>query len=191
MVTTLNFNLIKTKLPDCYEIVPEKFTDERGSLIKLFHGRSFFEKGLRTDFAEEYVSVSDKNVLRGLHFQIPPMEHIKMVSCISGEVFDVVVDLRIGSPTYGEFESFTLSQEKGNMVYIPQGFAHGFFVKKHPAIIICKATTVYSPLHDKGIHWASLDIPWPNKTPIVSKKDNSLPDIKLFKSPFYYQKNNI
>ncbi|KML36108.1 dTDP-4-dehydrorhamnose 3,5-epimerase [Cytobacillus firmus] len=186
MVKYLKFNLINSSLPGCYEIVPEKFVDERGSLIKLFHDESFHEKGLQTNFAEEYFSVSNKNVLRGLHFQVPPKDHIKLVSSISGEIFDVVVDLRIGSPSYGEYEIFTLSGEKGNMVYIPQGLAHGFYVKKYPAIINCKTTTIFSPKYDRGIHWSSLNIPWPNKTPIVSKKDNNLPDFKQFESPFYY-----
>ncbi|QNF28474.1 dTDP-4-dehydrorhamnose 3,5-epimerase [Metabacillus elymi] len=182
----MNFNIKKTKLPGCFEIIPDKFEDKRGTLIKVFHKDIFLEKHLEVEFAEEYYSISDKDVLRGLHFQLPPKDQVKLVSCISGEVFDVVVDLRLGSPTYGVFETFHLSAKKASMVYIPKGLAHGFYVCKEPAIMLCKTSTVFSPEYDHGIHWSSLDIPWPNKTPKISEKDSKLPIFNQFNSPFHF-----
>src|SRR6476620_12581690 len=105
-----------TKLIDCYEIFPHPFIDERGKFIKTFHYNSFKENQLETNFVEQYYSVSHQGVLRGLHFQTPPKQHVKLVNCLLGEVLDAVVDLRIGSPTYGQFELFYLSADRNNMI---------------------------------------------------------------------------
>ena len=126
----MKLQLNPSKIPGCYEIQPAVFKDERGHFVKVFHEDTFKRHHLETDFTEEYYSVSLKNVLRGLHFQLPPKDHTKMVYCVEGEVIDVVVDLRIGSPTYGEFELFQLSAEKANIIYIPPGLAHGFWVNE-------------------------------------------------------------
>ncbi|MFZ3171874.1 MAG: dTDP-4-dehydrorhamnose 3,5-epimerase [Carboxydocellales bacterium] len=176
----------QTKIPGCYEINPVVFQDERGVFVKTFHQDIYSNYKLETHFAEEYYSFSHHGVLRGLHFQIPPKDHTKLVYCVTGEVMDVVVDLRIGSPTFGEFEIFRISANKGNMLYIPSGLAHGFYVESENAILIYKVTTVYSQEHDTGIHWSSIGIPWPNKDPIISKRDNEFLALANFASPFQF-----
>ena len=180
--------LKETKIPGCYEIEPLIFRDERGSFIKTFHQNVFSENDLVNNFAEEYYSVSYKNVLRGLHFQTPPMDHTKVVYCVSGEVMDVVVDLRKGSPTYGEFETFNLNSTIGNIIYIPAGLAHGFYVLSDIAILMYKVTTIYSPNNDSGILWDSAGITWPTFNPLVSKRDSEFVPLLKFDTPFIYKK---
>jgi dTDP-4-dehydrorhamnose 3,5-epimerase len=177
---------IETKIPGCYEFQLNVFKDERGSFVKTFHQDIFSSYQLETNFAEEYYSVSHRNVLRGLHFQLPPQEHTKIAYCVQGQVLDVVVDLRVGSPTYGKFETFDLSAEKANLIYIPPGLAHGFYVISEMAIMMYKVSTVYSSEHDRGILWNSAGIPWPSTNPIVSKRDSSFATLSDFNSPFVY-----
>lgn len=183
----MKINLKPSKILGCFEIIPETFKDERGTFVKTFHESVFKENRLEINYPEEYYSFSHKRVLRGLHFQLPPMDHIKLVYCVLGKVFDVVVDLRVGSPTYGQFETFELSSEKANMIYIPKGLAHGFYVLSESAIMVYRVTTVYSPEHDTGILWNSVGIPWPDEKPIISKRDSEFKPFKDFKSPFIYQ----
>lgn len=175
-----------TTIKGCYEITPRIQQDQRGFFVKTFHKDIFASQKLVTEFTEEYYSVSHKGVLRGLHFQTPPADHIKMVYCVLGEVMDVVVDLRIGSPTYGQYASFELTAKKANMIYIPKGLAHGFYVTSEQAILMYKVTTVYSPEHDTGIRWNSVGIPWPDTAPIISRRDNSFGEFADFISPFRY-----
>ncbi|MFB4168639.1 dTDP-4-dehydrorhamnose 3,5-epimerase [Virgibacillus sp. JSM 102003] len=177
----------KTMLTDCYEIVPRVFTDKRGTFVKTFHHDSFVSNQLETQFTEQYYSFSHQGVLRGLHFQNPPMHHVKLVYCIMGEVLDAVVDLRNGSPTYGQNQLFKLSAEKKNLIYIPAGMAHGFYVTSENAVVVCNLSTVYSPEYDSGIRWDSLGILWPDQTPILSQKDKELPLFTEFSSPFRYE----
>jgi len=178
--------VIETKLPGCYELEPNVFKDERGLFVKTFHEEIFKERGLATEFAEEYYSFSHKGVLRGLHFQTPPMDHAKMVYCVSGKVKDVVLDLRVGSPTYGKYELFDLNSDKCNIIYIPTGMAHGFYVDSESALLMYKVTTIYSPENDSGILWSSAGIPWGDDTPIISNRDAGFPSLADFKSPFRY-----
>jgi len=180
----------KTRIPDCYEIVPTIFRDERGTFVKTLHEETFREKKLETHFVEEYYSVSFKRVLRGLHFQIPPKDCEKLVYCVSGSVLDVVVDLRIGSPEYGKFEVFELNSKKANIIYVPTGLAHGFYVLSENAILIYKTTALYSPQHDSGIRWNSVNIPWVDKNPIVSERDQGFVALGDFHSPFKFEKSN-
>ena len=175
---------IHTPLNGCIEIKPRIFQDSRGKLIKTFHSDTFKAEGLETDFKETYYSVSKKGVLRGLHFQVPPDDHVKCVTCLSGRIFDAVVDLRKDSPTFGKSYSLILDSEKGNMLYIPKGFAHGFYVLSESAIFLNRTTTVFSPECDAGIKWDSCDIQWPDFDPILSVKDVAMPEFKNFISPF-------
>lgn len=175
-----------TTIPECYEITPKVFQDARGKFIKTFHQHIFEDHQLDTNFSEEYYSVSCQNVLRGLHFQLPPMDHTKIVYCVLGEVIDVIVDLRVGSPTYGKYEMFELSADKANMIYIPNGLAHGFYVISQTAILIYKVSTVYDSELDAGIHWNSAGIPWPFQSPITSGRDEQLQSFSDFESPFIY-----
>lgn len=181
---------VEAAIPGCYEITPQIFEDERGLFIKTFHKGFFAERGLNTQFDEEFYSVSRKGVLRGLHFQIPPHDLTKLVYCVSGEVLDIVVDLRVGSPTYGEFATFELSATKANLLYIPAGLAHGFYSLKDNTVMMYKCSTVYSPEHDTGILWDSVGIPWLDNSPIVSKRDNSFVRFADFMSPFIFSKES-
>jgi len=181
------FELKHSKLAGCCELQPKAFDDARGRFVKVFHEQAFTAQGLETHFAEEYYSVSHKNVIRGMHFQLPPMDHVKMVYCIQGEVMDVVIDLRVGSPTYGQHAVFELSPAKTNSIYIPKGMAHGFCARSDQAIMVYKVSTTYSPEHDAGILWDSLGIAWPTKEAILSARDQGFPALAQFESPFRYE----
>jgi dTDP-4-dehydrorhamnose 3,5-epimerase len=176
----------KTSIPDCYEIFPNVYNDKRGNFVKTFHQNYYEENNLVSHFAEEYYSFSYQGVLRGLHFQLPPHDHIKLVYCLLGEVMDVVLDLRVGSPKYGQYEIFDLNYQKANMIYVPSGLAHGYYVTSQSTIVMYKVTTVFSPKNDSGILWNSLGIPWPNSNPIISDRDQGLIDFNKFSSPFIF-----
>ena len=180
------FNLRSTAIPGCYEIQPRVLDDARGRFVKVFQRNAFAEYGLEVDFAEEYYSVSRKGVIRGMHFQNPPMDHVKIVYCVQGEVFDVVVDLRRESPSYGKAVTLNLSADKGNYVYIPKGLAHGFCAISESATLVYKVATEYSPAHDSGILWSSIGIAWPSQSPVLSDRDRRFIPISDFKSPFVY-----
>lgn len=174
------------RIPGCYEISPKVIGDKRGRFVKIFHRDLFAEHGLSLDLAEEYYSESVRGVLRGLHFQTPPMDHVKLVYCIVGEAFDAVVDLRAGSPTYGQFATFHLTAQRGNAVYAPPGLAHGFCVTSEQAVLVYKVSSVHAPLHDAGILWNSAGIPWPAEQPIISERDLTFPTLKQYQTPFVY-----
>lgn len=180
------FSLNKTSINGCWEIQPRVLEDSRGSFVKVFNKGAFSDLGLETEFYEEYYSHSHKDVIRGLHFQTPPADHVKIVYCLQGAVFDVVLDLRNGSPTYGKFETFKLNAESGNFLYIPKGLAHGFCATSDSATLVYKVSSGYAPEHDHGILWSSLDIQWPSSSPIVSSRDASFLPMSKFASPFYY-----
>jgi dTDP-4-dehydrorhamnose 3,5-epimerase len=122
-----------------------------------------------------------------MHIQLPPVDHIKMVYCVQGKVMDAVIDLRIGSPTYGRHEIFELSAEKANSIYIPKGMAHGFCALSENTIMVYKVSTLYSPPHDSGLLWNSAGISWPISEPILSERDQSFPTLSQFESPFRYE----
>lgn len=177
-----------TNISGCFEIVPKIFTDNRGSFVKTFHRDLFEQQGLDTDWREEYYSTSYKGVLRGLHFQLPPHDHAKLVYCTSGEVLDVVLDLRIGSPSYGTRAMFQLNATDTHMVYIPKGCAHGFYTVSEQATMMYKVSTLYAPAHDAGLLWNSVGIPWPDTNPIMSDRDKTFPTFADFTTnPFTYR----
>ena len=178
--------ILKTKLPGCYEIHPDIFFDPRGKFVKTFHEDTFAEHGLSTHFSEEYYTLSQQRVLRGLHFQTPPHDHAKVVYCVTGKVLDVVVDIRIGSSSFGEYSLVELNADKSNMIYIPSGMAHGFYVLSGTARMIYNVTSVHAPTHDTGILWDSVGIPWPDSSPLISERDKSFPRFQGFESPFVF-----
>jgi dTDP-4-dehydrorhamnose 3,5-epimerase len=180
------FQFKSSSIIGCYEIQPMIFNDDRGRFVKVFHREMFAKLGLCIDFVEEYYSHSRRDVIRGLHFQLPPVDHVKMVYCICGKVFDVVLDLRIGSPTYGKTAIFSLSAEQANYLYIPEGIAHGFCVISDFATMVYKVSSTYSPEHDAGVLWNSVEINWPTKSPILSERDMSFIPFSEFKSTFVY-----
>jgi len=177
----------ETFIPGCFELRPIILKDSRGRFVKTFDENLFAEKGLETNYKEEYYSVSKRGVLRGLHFQLPPKDLAKLVYCVSGEVFDVVVDLRVNSPTYGSFKSFILNADQGCMVYIPRGLAHGFYTISQEAVMLYRVTALYSPEHDAGILWNSVNIPWPDDNPMTSERDNEFVPLSEFSSPFLFK----
>lgn len=183
----MNVDIRDTSIPGCFELIPKVFKDERGCFTKIFHQQIFEQHGLETHYSEEYFSLSKQDVIRGMHFQLPPEECVKMVYCISGEVMDVVLDLRVGSPTYGKHEMFNLNDRLANILYIPIGLAHGFYTKSKTATMIYKVSKSYSPSYDSGIHWNSAKIPWPTKTPIISERDGEFANLDNFQSPFIYK----
>ena len=180
------FNFKKTNIHDCYEIYPKVFKDKRGSFIKTFNFSQFKKNKINLNFVETYYSVSKPNVFRGFHFQIPPHDHAKLIYCVLGEVTDIILDLRLGSPTYGKYFSIKLEEKKANMIYIGKGLAHGFATHKKNSILVYNLTSEYVPTHDKGILWNSVGVKWPNSKMIISKRDKSFPKLKDFISPFKY-----
>lgn len=177
-----------TTIPGCFEIIPDIFTDERGSFVKTFHRDFFVEQSLEVDWREAYSSTSSKRVLRGLHFQLPPHDHAKLVYCISGEVMDVVLDMRVGSPAYGAHAIFQLNSTTAHMVYIPKGCAHGFYTLSEQATVMYKVSSVYAPNHDAGLLWNSVGIQWPDLEPVMSDRDKRLPAFVDFTTnPFTYK----
>ena len=181
--------IISTNITGCYEILPIIFNDLRGTLTKTFHEPTFKEAGLDTIFKEQLYTVSDKNVVRGMHFQIPPYDHSKLIYCVDGEINDFVLDLRVGSPSYGEVFSTILNSIKQNMVYIPSGCAHGYCTSNHKSKVVYSLSTVYNPENDSGVRWDTVGIKWPLTNPILSEKDSNLPTFENFSSPFLYKIN--
>lgn len=180
-------NATPTPIPGCLVLHPPVFTDARGRFSKPYHRQQFAGLSLETDFAEQFYSLSHRGVLRGLHFQLPPHDHAKLVYCVSGSVLDAVVDLRLGSPTFGQHAVIELSAARGNAVYIPAGLAHGFLVVSESAALVYNVTTPHEPEADAGIHWRSAGIPWPEREPLTSDRDARLPALGDFDSPFRYR----
>jgi len=179
----------KTKLPEVLTIEPDAFGDARGWFLETFSKKRYEQMGIKQSFVQDNISFSTKNVLRGLHFQHPHSQG-KLVQVLSGEVFDVAVDIRVGSPTFSQWVGETLSASNHKQMYIPPGFAHGFCVISGTAIFSYKCTDYYTPADEGGILFndPDLEIAWPVGSPIVSKKDagyHRLRDIPKDKLPKY------
>jgi dTDP-4-dehydrorhamnose 3,5-epimerase len=175
------------KLSGTFEITLNRIGDERGYFMETFSHRIFAKHGIKADWVQENQSFSArKGIIRGLHFQIPPMAQAKLVRVVQGEILDVFVDLRKDSPTFGQSDSVHLSAENCKAVFIPHGFAHGFATLSENVIVQYKVDNYYSREHDKGIRWndADLKIDWQIAAPILSDKDKNLPFLKDFVSPF-------
>jgi dTDP-4-dehydrorhamnose 3,5-epimerase len=180
------FELLPTRIDGCVVLRPRMARDERGSFVKTVHRDFFTQHGLASDFAESYYSISRRGVLRGMHLQMPPHDHAKLVYCVRGSVQDAVLDLRKGSPTEGRHALVELSAEAGTLIYIGVGLAHGYYVQSKEAIVMYHVTTVYAPESDAGVRWNSAGIPWPVDQPILSPRDRALPALADFNSPFVY-----
>ena len=183
------FEMISACIPGVMELRSRIHEDLRGRFVKVFHQGAFHSMGVRAECAETFYSVSRRHVIRGLHFQIPPAAHSKLVYCVQGKIQDAVVDLRLGSPTYGQCTLTELSADAGNVLYVPQGIAHGFCTLSETAIVVYHVSGVYSPEHDCGVRWDSADIPWAVDCPIMSDRDSSFPTLAAFVSPFRYGVN--
>lgn len=156
------FKFIETKIKDLYIIEPNLFGDHRGYFMENYNKKDFFEAGLTMEFVQDNESKSKKGVLRGLHFQTKHTQG-KLVRVTKGEVYDVAVDLRKNSPTYGQWEGVLLSEENKRQFYVPEGFAHGFLVLSEEAVFNYKCTDYYAPEYDGGVRWNDPDIgiEWP------------------------------
>jgi dTDP-4-dehydrorhamnose 3,5-epimerase len=168
-------NITETKIPAVKLIEPKVFGDERGFFMETWNQQAFREAGINATFVQDNHSRSVKNTLRGLHYQIRQPQG-KLVRVTRGEVFDVAVDLRTNSPTFGQWVGEYLSEENKRMLWVPPGFAHGFLVTSDTADFQYKCTDFYAPEHERSIHWADeeLAIDWPldnSAEPLVSRKD--------------------
>jgi dTDP-4-dehydrorhamnose 3,5-epimerase len=165
----------ETSIKGLIEIIPKIFPDERGIFFESYSKKKLKELGLDVDFVQDNMSKSTKGVLRGLHFQRKPFEQGKLVSVISGKVLDVAVDIRPESETFGQFETFILDDVKRNILYIPEGFAHGFLALEE-SILTYKCTNLYNKEAESGIIWndKQLNIHWGIENPLVSEKDQIL-----------------
>jgi len=161
---------------DIYVIESDTYEDDRGYFLESYSEKYLIDAGLNLDFVQDNISKSTKGVLRGLHYQLNNPQG-KIVRCIRGEVLDVSVDIRFGSPTFGKVNSKVLNDKNNISLYIPTGFAHGFFVLSDEAIFTYKCTDYYYLDDQHGILWNSIDFDWSNKNPLVSKKDGILPKL--------------
>lgn len=179
---------IKTNISDVVIIEPTVFVDNRGYFLESFNKKAFEENISLVNFVQDNESKSSKGVLRGLHFQKPPFTQAKLIRCIEGEVLDVAVDIRKGSPTYGKHVSVELSGENKRQLFVPRGFAHGFSVLSETAIFAYKVDNTYAPEHDAGIMYddKDLNINWGlDKSEVkLSDKDKNLALFSDFDSPF-------
>lgn len=171
----------ETPLKDCYIIEPKVFGDNRGFFLESFNQRVFEDKiGQKINFVQDNHSKSARHVLRGMHWQIKNPQG-KLVRVVTGEVYDVAVDVRRSSPTFGKWYGLHLSAENKKMLWLPEGFAHGFQVTSEFADFLYKTTDYYSPEHERGFLWSdsTLNIKWPNSAAaLLSKRDQALPDFK-------------
>jgi len=176
------------EIPAVVLIEPKIFGDERGFFMETYKMPDFVAAGIKGNFVQDNHSRSAKGVLRGLHYQNPPFAQGKLVRVVRGEIFDVAVDIRKGSPTWGKWVGVILSEENKNIIYISAGLAHGFYVLSEVAEVIYKTTNVYSAEAEVGIIWndEDLNIEWPVKEPILSEKDKKLPSLKNADIRFYY-----
>lgn len=175
------------EIPGCFAIDCFVQNDPRGQFVKTYQKEEFEANGVSAAFTEEYYSISHGGVLRGLHFQVPPAHHGKMVHCMEGEILDAIVDLRIGSPTFGQHQVLSLSGKKPQCVYMPAGIAHGFFTSSPRAIVVYNVTSSYAPTFDGGVRWNTAGISWPTSKPIISARDQGFPALDEFQSPFRYE----
>lgn len=185
-----NFNFIETKIKDLYIIEPKVFGDDRGYFMESYNRNDFVEAGLDMIFVQDNESKSRKGVLRGMHFQTKHTQG-KLVRVTQGAVYDVAVDLRKESPTYGQWEGILLTGENKKQFYVPEGFAHGFLVVSDEAVFNYKCTDFYAPEYDSGLLWNDPDvgIEWPlNKVEevILSEKDKTQKTLKELYITFNY-----
>lgn len=171
--------LLETTLPGVLLIEPDVFGDSRGYFMETWNRQRYAEAGLDLNFVQDNVSFSAYGVLRGLHFQNPNSQG-KLVQVLMGEVFDVAVDIRVGSPTFGKWVGVTISDKNKRQFYIPEGFAHGFCVTSETALFTYKCTDFYNPSAEGGIRWddPEIGIDWPNRNPSLSEKDKKYPFLK-------------
>ncbi|MHA6334515.1 dTDP-4-dehydrorhamnose 3,5-epimerase [Qipengyuania sp. CAU 1752] len=172
-------------------ITPRRFGDSRGFFAETYNARAYRDVGIKCELVQDNHSLSDKvGAVRGLHFQEPPAAQAKLVRCGRGAVFDVAVDIRVGSPTYGKWMGYELSADNGLQLFIPSGFAHGFVTLKPGSEIVYKCSDYYAPESEGSVRWDDPDhgIEWPDvDNPVLSEKDAEAPSLAQIKSPFRWE----
>lgn len=170
---------LETALPDLVLLEPRRFGDDRGFFMELFHAGRYAEVGITAPFVQDNFSRSARGILRGLHFQEPHAQG-KLVQVLAGAVYDVAVDIRQGSPTFGRWLGVELSADNRRQLWVPPGFAHGFCVLSESADFLYKCTDFYAPGSEHGIAWDDPDlaIPWPVTAPVLSVKDAGAPRLR-------------
>jgi dTDP-4-dehydrorhamnose 3,5-epimerase len=182
-------NVRPLKIPDVVILEPERFSDRRGFFSETYNRRTLAAHGIELDFVQDSHSLSGpKGTVRGLHFQLPPFAQHKLIRVVRGSIYDVAVDLRRGSPTYGQHVASVISARAWNQILVPVGFGHGFCTLEPDTEIVYKVTNYYSPEHDRGILWRDPDlgIEWPvlEEMAVLSPKDRNLPRLRDIVSPF-------
>ena len=184
----MGFTFKKLDIPEVILVEAKSFLDDRGFFMESFKESIFINNGIDTKFVQDNFSHSTQGVLRGLHYQKSPKAQAKLVIALRGEIFDVAVDIRKNSPTYGKWVSEILSEQNHNLLYVPEGFAHGFCVLSDEADVLYKVSNEYSHEHEKGIIWndPDLNIQWPIDKPILVEKDLQSPLLKDSDNNFVY-----
>ncbi len=172
------------KIKDVKKIVLSPFFDVRGSFTKIYNDDFYREANIEFELKEQYISVSNKGVIRGMHFQLPPFDCDKLVMVLNGSVVDVVLDLRKSSPTYLQWVDVVLNGKQPEVLWIPKGCAHGFLSLEDKSSMIYNVSALYKPEHDTGIKWNSFGYEWKEKNPIISERDQGLPALDQFQTPF-------
>lgn len=185
----MSFQFQELRIRGVFLVQTTRHGDDRGFLIESFKRSAFQEAGISGEFVQDNFARSEGNVLRGLHFQRAPMAQGKLVSVSLGSVFDVGVDIRAGSPTFGQWVGVELSGGTGRMLYFPPGIAHGYCVLSDEAHLSYKVTAEYAPETEAGVRWddPEVGIKWPCTSPVMSERDRTLPPLSRIGSPFTYQ----
>lgn len=182
------FHFQPLAIPEVILVEPQRFGDARGFFMETYQYETFAANGIALRFVQDNHSRSAQSVLRGLHYQKAPVAQGKLLKVVVGEIFDVAVDIRRGSPTFGQWVGEILSADNGRLLYVPPGFAHGFCVLSETADLIYKTTDYYHPESEKGIIWndAQIGVEWPITTPLLSARDQALPSLAEADFNFHY-----
>jgi dTDP-4-dehydrorhamnose 3,5-epimerase len=173
------FTFQKLAIPDVILVQPRVFTDDRGSFLETYKQSEFAAHGIDLPFVQDNHSCSDPGVLRGLHYQVPPFVQGKLVRCVFGEILDVAVDIRKGSPTFGQWVAEVLTQDNRKMLYVPPGFAHGYYAMNRKVEVCYKVTAEYAPRCERGILWndPEIGVQWPSTEVRLSGQDQAHPTL--------------
>jgi len=184
----MNFNFRHLSIQGIILVETKKYKDNRGFFTEIFKRSEFSNHGIRNSFLQDNYSHSQKGTIRGLHYQLSPQQQGKLVITLFGSIFAVAVDIRYGSPTYGQWVGIELSGRNGYILYIPPGFAHGFCVISETANVLYKVTSEYAPKLERGIIWndPQIGINWPVNSPVLSTKDTQLPLLKHAEKNFIF-----
>ena len=184
----MSFTFKKLSIPDVIVIEPKIFPDERGEFLELFKQSIFEQNEINVKFVQDNISVSNLDVLRGLHFQKTPKSQAKLITVLQGEIFDVAVDIRKNSSTYGKWVGEILSENNRKLLFIPEGFAHGFCTLRENTIVMYKVSNEYSSELERSIIWndPEINISWPIKNPILSEKDSQATILKNVDNNFEF-----